>query len=88
MVLATEAGQPVDVDFQGIQVFDSRAGAFLDIADASTSVVEQGIYVVTVVLPRNSPNRIFRFQVRHDDVVDHFGEIVFARSPDQGFLDR
>jgi hypothetical protein len=79
LVSATEAGAPVDVDFLAIEVFDAGAGAFANLVAATTSAVESGVYVLELNLSPQSPDKIFRIQVRHDDVVDHFGQILFHR---------
>ena len=79
MVMATEAGLPVNVQFQRLQHFDARARVFVDLPNATVAPVGQGAYVVTLNIDpsRSATAKIFRFSVLHQDTVDHFGEIVF-----------
>ena len=80
LVVTTEAGLPVDVEFEALDVFDTDAGAFLALPDAAVSSAETGAYVVVLNLVPSDPNKIFRFRVRHAEAeVDHFGQVVFHR---------
>jgi hypothetical protein len=80
LVVTTEAGLPVDVEFEALEVFDTDAGAFLALPDAAVSSAETGAYVVVLNLVPSDPHKIFRFRVRHAEAeVDHFGQVVFHR---------
>jgi hypothetical protein len=84
LVVTTVAGKPVDVEFLAIQAFDDRSDSFVDISSASVTTVEPGNYVVQLNLAPHGPDKIFRFQVKHDDDVDQFGEAVFHRTASRG----
>ena len=85
LVVATEAGAPVDVELTAIQAFDEQAGSFVNVSTASVTEVDSGTYVLKLNLPEcdargrqprhNSdscpPDKIFRLKVEHADAVDH-----------------
>lgn len=79
MVLTTEAGLPVDVTFGDIEAYNPVTRSFEKLSGASVTPIETGIYEVGMFLGPLNPSRIFRLNVTHDDVVDHFGQIVFHR---------
>ena len=76
VVRASEAGVAVDVDFLAIEVFDEASATFTAIASANVAEIETGLYDVTF----QSPGVVYRIRVRHDDTVDHFGEIIFHKN--------
>lgn len=101
LVVATEAGAPVDVEFTAIQAFDEQAASFVNLSAATVTEVEPGSYVLRLNLPpchadrrqvRHDddpcfPDKVFRVQVQHDDLVNHprhYGQVVFHRTASRG----
>jgi hypothetical protein len=84
LVGATEAGIPVsDIEFISVQVSKRNPVSFADVtAQTSVTMVQPGTYLVAIDLPKQLTSAdIFSFRVRHNnDVVDHFGFVLFDRS--------
>ena len=79
MVVTTEAGLPVDVVFTNVSVSKSNNVNFVDVTAGTTvSPVAVGVYELEL---SSSPSitDLISISVRHDDVVDHFGQVVFHR---------
>ncbi len=79
LVLTTEAGKPVDVSFGDVETYNAVTRSCEKLSGTSITQIETGIYEVGMYLGPLSSDKIFRLNVTHDDVVDHFGQIVFHR---------
>jgi hypothetical protein len=82
LVRTSEAGEPVEVEFLAIEVFNESTGAFQSLPSAAVNEIELGLYDLELNLSGNNsprPAKVFRLRVRHDDTVDQFGEIIFHR---------
>jgi hypothetical protein len=84
LVSTKEAGIAVSVDFLSIEVFNEKASAFQSIPTATVDELEPGLYDLQLNLGPKSPDKIFRLRVRHDELFDHFGEIMFNRIFEDG----
>jgi hypothetical protein len=84
LVSTKEAGIAVSVDFLSIEVFNDKTSAFQTIPTATVDELEPGLYDVRFNLGPKSPDKIFRIRVRHDEMYDHFGEIMFNRIFEDG----
>ena len=83
LVTATEGGQPLaNVQFVALQVSTKDPVSFMDVtANSTVSMVQEGIYLVQIDLPRQAQNAdIFAFQVQHDNAVPHYGFTLFDRT--------
>jgi hypothetical protein len=81
MVVATEGGERVEVAFTNVSVSAASPVAFVDVtASTSVSQVDAGVYLLALGSPPALTDLI-SISVRHDDVVDHFGQVVFHRVP-------
>lgn len=80
LVTANEAGVAVSVDVLSIEVFNEETSLFEIVPTATVAELETGVYDVQFNLAPKSPDKVFRIRVRHDEAVDHFGEILFHRT--------
>ena len=83
LVAATEGGQPLaNVQFVALQVSTKDPVSFMDVtANTTVSMLQEGIYLVQIDLPRQAQNvDIFAFEVRHDNAVPHYGFTLFDRT--------
>ena len=81
LLVTSESGQPVPVIVDAVMVSAGRNPSFVDVtANATFTPVGPGLTVVDLDLPPQMQTvDLFAFQVTHDDVVDHYGFIVFDR---------
>ena len=79
LVLTSEAGLPVDVSFGDVEAYNAVTRSFEKLNGTTITQIETGIYELGMYLGPFSAAKIFRLNVTHDDVVDHFGQIVFHR---------
>ena len=80
LVTANEAGVAVSVDVTSVEVFNEETSLFETVPTATVAELEVGVYDVQLNLAPKSPDKVFRIRVRHDDEVDHYGEILFHRT--------
>ncbi|KAA9133525.1 hypothetical protein F3N42_04030 [Marinihelvus fidelis] len=73
LVRTSEHGTPVSVEFLAIEVFDDKSASFSAIGSATATEIEPGLYDLDI----KTQGKVFRLKVKHDDNVDHFGEIIF-----------
>ena len=77
LVSTQEAGLPVNVVFTAIEGFSPGASAFAPMPSATVVMLEPGLYDLQLNLNARNVETVFRLRVRHDEEVDHFGEILF-----------
>jgi hypothetical protein len=80
LVSTKEAGLGVPVDFLAIEVFNPQTSAFQAIPTATATPIEPGLYDLMLNMRASEHLQVFRLRVRHNDEVDHFGEIMFSRA--------
>jgi hypothetical protein len=77
LVMTTESGRSVNVSFESIETFDTKADEFLILDESTVEHIEAGVYLVSLQPQPDSNGKIFRFKVRHGGAEDHLGQIVF-----------
>jgi hypothetical protein len=77
VVSTQEAGLPVNVVFTAVEGFNPAASAFAPMPNATVVMLEPGLYDLKLNLTARNVETVFRLRVRHDEEVDHFGEILF-----------
>ena len=80
LVSTNEAGIAVSVDFTSVEVFNDKTASFEIIPNATVTELSPGMYDLQLNLDSESPDKVFRLRVRHDELFDHFGEILFHRT--------
>jgi hypothetical protein len=82
LVVATEAGQPVEVEFTSVQVSSGQQVDFVEsISSTNVTSLAPGTYLLTLTTPPSITD-IIAVTVLHPDEVDHFGHAVFHRIGD------
>ncbi len=84
LVTTNEAGVAVSVEFLPVEVFNEKTASFEIVSTATATELGPGLYDLELNLKPKSPDKVFRLRVRHDDAVDHFGEILFHRTSTAG----
>ena len=80
LVSTNEAGIAVSVDFTSVEVFNDKTASFEIVPTATVNELSPGMYDLQLNLASGSPDKVFRLRVRHDELFDHFGEILFHRT--------
>jgi len=79
MLVSTESGLSVNVAINSVEVFIDSTNSFIPVPGSTITNVDTGTYVIEVILPVFGQAKILRIKATHDDIVDHYGEIIFTR---------